>query len=267
MRVSLGLAGTILAVMCAACGGGGSGDDGDDGDDTSTPPTAYRADFVELRDPHLWALSGALDVTSTVNTSISDALESDNTDPPDGKLDLSLVIVFRPIDLAAASGPADAVVSANCTAPVTTTECSADADSHVVTSTATNGDSACLEPAAGTTGGYDPAVGVPAGPCFVTDPEAITLTASGVDLMLEDTRVAADYGATGAPDRLENGLMIGFMSEATAATTMIPADTPIVGGMMLDTLLKDEDKDTGPGGVSGWYFHFNFTAGLVTFNE
>jgi hypothetical protein len=108
---------------------------------------------------------------------------------------------------------------------------------------------------------------MPAGPCFVSDPELVVLLASGVELRLEEARIAADWGATGAPDRLENGLLIGFMSEATAATTMIPEDTPVVGGEMLDTLLVDEDKDTGPGGASGWWFHFNFSAGVVPFTE
>jgi hypothetical protein len=268
MRVSSPLLATVLfGSLLVACGGGGSGDDGDDGDDTSTPPTAYRADFVELRDPHLFALGGTVDVTTTVNNSISTNLTEDGDDPPDGKLDLSLVVVMRPVDLVAATTSADAVVAANCTVPFQTTSCTIDADSTVVPTTATNGDSACLTPEAGTTGGYDPAVGTTAGPCFVTDKEVITLTASGVALALQDSQISADYGATGAPDRLENGLLIGFMTEETAMNTMIPADTPIVGGEMLSTLLLDSDKDTGPGGASGWYFFFNFTAGVVPFSE
>jgi hypothetical protein len=255
----------LAFVVLAACGGGGGGDD--TGDDTATPPTAYRADQVELMDPHLFALNGALDVTDTVNSSIATAIGEDGDSPPDGKLDLSLVMVFRPVDLAAASGRADVVLTANCTAPVTTTECSADADSTVVQTTATNGDSACLTVDAATTGGYDPAITVPAGPCFATDMHDVTITASGVDLALTDSRIAADWGATGAPDRLENGLLVGFMSETTAQQTTIPDSTPIVGGEMLSTLLQDSDKDTGPGGESGWYFYFNFSAGVVTFNE
>lgn len=255
----------IFGVLIAACGGGGGGADDTGGDDTSgDPPTAYRADFVELRDPHLFAFDGAFDVTTTVNESIAENLITD--DPVDGKLDLSLVLVFRPVDPGAGSTRADAVLAASCTVPVEGTSCSADADSTVVESTATNSGSGCLAPAGGTTGGYDPPVEVPAGPCFVSDREQVVLVASDVELRLEDARIAADYGA-GAPDRLENGLLIGFMSEATAAMTTIPEDTPLVGGDMLDTLLLESDKDDGPGGVRGWWFHINFTGGVVPYTE
>jgi hypothetical protein len=268
MRLALHVFATVLfGSLLVACGGGGSGDDGDDGDDTSEPPTAYRADSITLMDPHLFALDGAVDVTSTVNTSITTGITEDGDDPPDGQLDLSIVLVFRPIDVAGTATPVDAVVSANCTAPLAGTSCTVDEGSTVTPSTATNGASACLTPEAGTTGGYDPAVGVPAGPCFVSDKEVVTLIASGVELELQDTLISADYGATGAPDRLEHGLLIGFMTEETANNTTIPADTPIVGGEMLATLLKDEDKDTGPGGASGWWFFFNFEAGVVPFSE
>jgi hypothetical protein len=101
----------------------------------------------------------------------------------------------------------------------------------------------------------------------VTDSELVILNAGDVELRLQDARVAADWGATGAPDRLENGLLIGFMTEEDAANTTIPEDTPLVGGEPLSTLLTDEDKDTGPGGASGWWFHINFTGGVVPFTE
>jgi hypothetical protein len=252
---------SFIAAGLAACGGGGGGDD-TGGDDTSgDPPTAYRADFVELRDPHLFAVGGAFDVTDTVNESIAENLITD--DPVDGKLDLSLVLVFRPLDPSASSTRADAVLSAACPPPADTTTCSADADSTVVESNATNSGSGCLAPAGGTTGDYDPPITTPAGPCFVSDPELVELVASDVVLTLEEARIAGDYGA----GRIENGLLIGFMTEETAANTTIPEDTPIVGGDMLDTLLLEEDKDTGPGGASGWWFHINFSGGEVPYTE
>jgi hypothetical protein len=158
------------------------------------------------------------------------------------------------------------VLSAACPPPADTTTCSADADSTVVESTATNSGSGCLAPAGGTTGDYDPPITTPQGPCFVSDPELVVLVAGGVELRLEEARIAADYGA-GAPDRLENGLLIGFMTEEAAANTTIPEDTPLVGGDMLDTLLLEEDKDTGPGGASGWWFHINFAGEIVPYTE
>jgi hypothetical protein len=259
MRVSRLALGTMLICAFAACGGGGGGDD--DGDDSADPPTSYRADFVELRDPHLFALNGALDVTGTVNTELDTGVTEDGDEPPDGYLDLSLVLVFRPVDLAAASTPVDAVLGADCTAPITTTTC-ATGDADIVESTATNGDSACLTAMAGTLGGYNPAPTEPAGPCFVTDMETVTINAGTVALTLEDARLSADYGATGAPDRLENGLLVGFMTEANADATIIPEDTPIVGGEPLSTLLKDEDNDGG-----GWWFYINFSGNVVEYTE
>lgn len=262
MRLAYGS--ILLAVLAIGCGGGGGGDD--DGDDTATPPTAYRADTIEVRDPHMFALDGAVDVTTTVNGQIATGVTEDGDDPPDGQLDLSLMVVFRPLDMAAASGSADAVVNAACTAPITTVMCSLDADSRVIATTATNADTGCYTLDNTLLGGYDPAPTIPAGPCFSTDPEQVTLTVAGVDLTLEDTIVTADYGATGAPDRLENGLMVGFMTQATADATILPDDLPVVGGMQLSALLKVEDQDQGPGGT-GWYFFINFTAATVPFTE
>ena len=264
MRASQYVLGTIVFAALAACGGGG-GDDGDDGDDSSEPPTSYRADEVVLMDPHLFAFGG-VDVTGTVNNQLDTGVSEDGDDPPDNLLDLSILLVFRPIDLAAASTRADAVIGADCTVPITTTTCTT-GDANIVESNATNGDSACLTAIAGTLGGYDPAPTEPAGPCFVTDMETVTIDAGGVALQLDSAQLAADYGATGAPDRLENGLLIGFMTQATADATIIPEDTPIVGGDPLSSLLKDEDKDPGPGGADGWWFYINFTAAVVEYTE
>ena len=257
------------------CGNGApeAGEDCDDGnldpgdgcDESCTvEPTAYRVSSLALRDPHMFAF-GALDVTDTVNMSMADALVTD--DPPDGKLDLSLVLLFRPVDPAAASTRADAVITAACTPPAETTSCSADAQSTVIESTASNGDATCLTPLADTTGNYQPAITTPSGRCFVTDREMVAIEAGGVMLELEDTQVAATYGTTGAPDSLDSGLLAGFMTEAAAMAATIPASTPVVGGQPLSTLLLAQDKDTGPGGESGWWFYFNFTAQMVSYTD
>jgi|SRR5688572_4652791 hypothetical protein len=242
-------------------------DTGDDtGDDTTDPgtPTAARLETLELRDPHLFALGGSFDVTETVNTAIADAITMDADDPPDDLLDLSFVLVFRPWDPGASDGPLDAVVGADCAAPDGAT-CTADAAATVVEATATNGDATCLAPGAGTTGDYDPPVTTPGGRCFASDGHQVTLTLSGIELTLDDTRIAGTYSEAG--HEVTDGLMLGFISQAAADATIIPEDVVLVGGDPLSSLLLDDDLDTGPGGVSGWWFYLNFTASEVTYTE
>jgi len=256
----------LVLATCAliACGGGGGGDDvgddGDDGDDGSTPPTAARMNTMELRDPHLFALGGAVDVTDTVNGTISDGITMDASDPPDGRLDLSLVLVFRPWDAGTASGRMDVVAGANCSAPEAGTMCQGDAAATVVMATATNGDATCLMPAAGTTGGYDPPITVPSARCFVTGQHSVSLMLGPVALTLENAQVAGTYSTAG--HMLSNGLMIGFISEAAADATILPADLPVVGGMPLSALLDANDQDMNAG-TTGWWFYLNFRATRV----
>jgi len=282
----------LFSTPLAACGGGGgtaddsggvcgdgvldTGEECDDGNTTAgdgcdgscalEPGTAYRADTLVVRDPHMFALSGAIDVTDTVNNAITDGLTMDADTPPDGKLDLSIVLVFRPVNPSAGSTAADAVIGPACAPPAATTTCASDPAATIVHSTATNGDATCLTPTAGTTGGYSPPIMTPAGRCFVTDKEIVAITLGGVELMLEDAQIAATYG-TGAPDSLSDGLLVGFISQAAADATILPADLPVVGGDPLSSLLKTSDQDTGPGGATGWWFYINFTAQKVPYAE
>lgn len=258
----------LALVVLAACGGGGGGDDGDDGPAADAgPPTAYRMDSIALRDPHLWAFDGSFDVTDTVNEDLTTSIESDGDDPADGVLDLSIVLVFRPVAPSAGSSGLDVVIDAVCTAPLDGTSCTVDAESTTVSSTATNGDSTCLAPEDGTAGTYDPAITTPSGRCFVSDAESVSIDASGVLLVLQDARVAATYDGGDPPGTVTSGLFAGFMTETDADATILPDDLPLVGGMPLSTLLLEEDKDTGPGGDPGWWFYFNFTATVVPFTE
>ena len=229
-------------------------------------PTAYRLDTLNLRDPHLFAF-GSIDVTDTVNGQIATAVTTDGDSPPDGLLDLSLVLVFRPVSPSSASSSGDAVISADCTAPVETTSCSVGADSNDVAVTATNADNSCLQPIDGTTSGYSPAVTTPGGRCFSTEPEDITVTAAGVSLVLHGVKIAAAYDGQDPPASFTDGLFYGFMTQADADATTLPADLPVVGGQPLSSLLKAEDQDTGPAGETGWYFYFNYTATEVAFTE
>jgi hypothetical protein len=242
-------------------------DTGDDtGDDTTDPgtPTAARLETLELRDPHLFALGGSFDVTTTVNDAIADGISMDADDPPDGQLDLSFLLVFRPWDLEASGGPIDAVAGANCAAPAGTS-CTPNAEATVVEATGTNGDATCLAPGAGTTGDYDPSVTTPGGPCFSTDAHQVSLNLGTVALTLDNAQIAGTYSTSG--HSVSNGLMIGFISEAAADAILLPEDLPLVGGDPLSSLLLEEDMDEGPGGVTGWWFYLNFTAGEVTYTE
>jgi cysteine-rich repeat protein len=286
MRTTLG---SSIFIVLAACGGGGGGpgddtpacgdgtldtgeqcDDGntDSGDGcsatcTNEPPTAARLDTMTVADPHLFAFGG-FDVTDMVNQAISDGITTDMTDPPDGVLDLSLVLLFRPWDPQGSDGRVDAVAGAACTAPVAGTMCMTDAAATTVIAAAENSDSTCLSPMNGTTGDYNPPVVTPSGRCFSTDKHLVNLTLGSITLMLEDTQIAATYSTSG--HTLSNGLMLGFISQATADATILPDNLPGVGGMPLSALLLEADKDTGPSG-SGWWFYLNFTASEVPYAE
>ena len=69
-----------------------------------------------------------------------------------------------------------------------------------------------------------------------------------------------------------NGLLRGFITEADANATIIPATFPLVGGHPLSLLLPGgdppgadrncagfDDRDTYQG-VRGWWFYLNFPA-------
>jgi cysteine-rich repeat protein len=295
--------GSALAFGC----GGGGGDDGDDEvpgdcgdgdlnegeecDDGNTnagdgcddscvaeSATTYRANAVFVRDPHLFALDGGFDITEQVNDLINEGITMDTDEPPDGLLEISILFNFRPVSPASAETRVDAVLGADCTAPIEGTTCTSGAETDVVETVATNSDGTCLELVADSIHDpdapqiwfdepYDPAITVPSGDCFATDAEQVTLVVGGVELALDDTQVAAVYGA-GAPDTLESGLLIGFMTEERANNTILPKDLPIVGGQTLGSLLDhNEGEMEDHNGTPGWWFYINFTAATVEYTE
>jgi hypothetical protein len=256
---------TFILVFAIACGGGddGGGDGDGDGDGDGTP-TAFRISTLSLRDPHTFAFGGSVDVTGTVNGLIVDAVTMDGDDPPDGLLDLSILVVFQPLDQDGVSSPIE-VVFADCTAPADSTSCVPEADTEPVAATATNdGADPCLEPSADTTSGYDPAIELPAAPCFASDAVAFEVELGGIVLPFEDASIAGTYD--GAPaERIATGLIRGFVSEETADMALIPEDVAIVGGDPVSSLLLEADMDTGPGDVVGWYFYLNYEAVAVPY--
>ncbi|MEO6775700.1 MAG: DUF4215 domain-containing protein [Kofleriaceae bacterium] len=243
-------------------------------------PTAYRFDTLELRDPHVFVnFLGCRDVTDTqlvgfsVNNEIQKSVQNDNSSPPDGLLDLSPTVVFRPLTQANGATTALDFYFANCTAPMSSTSCvpGATPPSSVTASIASTG--TCLAATAGTTHPYSPAITKATGPCFATSSTTVTLTLAGIPITLHDARVAATFSGSPATN-VVNGLLVGFISETDANNTTLPASLPLVGGQPLSSLLAGgtgacptySDKDTD-NAVTGWWFYLNFTAPKATWTD
>jgi cysteine-rich repeat protein len=239
-------------------------------------PTAFRFSDLDLRDPHVFVqVLTCTDVTNSnftgfsVNGELQTQITSDGN--ADGLLDFSPTLVFKPFSQAAATMPLE-LHFASCTAPIGSTTCTA-STSTVVTGTATNMTSGtCLSPLPNTTrAAYTPAITSPTAPCFVSNAITVTISLGGIPITLHDAQVAATYVGNPATS-MANGLLRGFISEADADATIIPASFPIVGGKPLSSLLAGgagscktatySDKDTN-NGVSGWWFYLNFPATRV----
>ncbi len=248
---------------------------------TAGPAQAFRFADLDLRDPHLFLnLSpfGCIDFTDTelpfgLGPSFNEALEDSITLDGDtnGFLDLSLLLLFRPLDSMATTERVDSV-SGRCTAPLAGTSCNREPGS-MADLIPYDGFPAgnCLEPSPGTTSGYSPAVTEPAGPCFVTQPRESILDFNGLEVPL----IAGQTAATlmGDPvDALTTGLFLGFLRESDADALLLPADLPIVGGQPLSTLLpggtngcaSGDDRDMFMGEM-GWWFYLNFEAQEVLY--
>lgn len=237
------------------------------------PPTepvlgAFRFTDLDLRDPHVYAKVSVftVDITDSgesLNGGLHEALTSDSDE--DGFLDLSPVNLFEPLDQGAATTPAKIDPGARCTAPPEEVVCEPAAP---IATTANNSSSGtCLGVLSGTTtASYSPEVATPTAPCFATDAMNLTFDLTGIPLTLKGVQIAASY--VGNPATAEtNGLIRGFMSEADADATILPADLPVVGGEPLSKLLPGgkespaghDDRDVREG-VTGWWFYLNFTA-------
>jgi hypothetical protein len=254
-----------LPMACGSDGGGGNSDGGNGAvdADTNAPLTAFRISKMKLLDPHVF-LSGLIDLTTTVDGQIQDAIDEDADDPADGILDLNAIVVFQPLDQAGATTPM-AISFADCSAPLATTACTQMATTTYITATATNDASAtCLEEVAGTTTAeYDAVVPVPA-PCFASNAVDVTVNLGSVTLPLKSARISATYSGSPATS-LVTGLLIGYVTKADADVITVP-----VGDNMptLSSLLKADDMDTDPSGApenNGWWFYLTVDAGEVTY--
>lgn len=289
---------------CAVCGNGivELGEVCDDhnmmsGDGCSYPActkeiVGYRIDTLVLKYPHVMVPDSSfvcrdltnMDVdvfvigqTTAINTQIVNVLTKDGDG--DQLLDLSPVIAFKPFDQHGASTPVD-VVFADCALnpPSPPTPRCTGAGATRISATATNTESGaanCLGILANTvrTGAPDyQSTIVPSGPppCFVTDTHTIQLSVAGINITLEDARIAAVYSGDPA-SQLVTGLLVGFLSEATAEQTPIPGTNLVTlafalpggnGGLANCATWDDRKND---GNVSGWWFYLNFTAVRETY--
>lgn len=230
---------------------------------------AFRFITMEIRDPHFFDTLLCSDITGMVNAQFADALGQDSPDSPDGLLDLSLNLVFRPASQDdGAVGDMD-FANADCTAPVETTTCSLREGTALYPSSFVNtAVGTCHEADPTHLGGYNPPPGTTTGPCFAssgTDVEIVT----SFNLPLDQAIISAQYEG---PDGLVSGTIRGFLTTANAEAITLPADLPIVGGSPISALLKggmgtsgfcsgdDTDGD-------GWWFYVDFTAERVPWTE
>jgi hypothetical protein len=251
------------------------------GEPPLAPAEVFRMSDLDLRDPHLYVNPGfgCFDITDqdiplTTGTAFNPNLQAaitGDTSPADGMLDSSFLLEFRPFEETAALLRLD-IASGLCTAPMAGTSCAPDPAS-VAQTAGYDGLAAgsCLAPIAGTLyGPYTPEVESVAGPCFVSTPRQVVFDLNGVALPLRELQIAGDWTATPVSG-FATGLMRGFLSEADAATVILPASLPIVGGQPITVLLPGgsgncsthDDRDS-LNSVTGWWFYFNFPATAVS---
>ncbi|MBL0214467.1 MAG: DUF4215 domain-containing protein [Myxococcales bacterium] len=236
--------------------------------------TAYRFNTLALRDPHAYAsVIGCNDITDSffgnaVNQQLANNLTQDNDMPPDGFLDLSPTLVFRPLNQGGVLTSPLEIHFANCTTPVGSTSCKPGAAAPILLTATNQAAGTCLTTIAGTTHPYTPAITSSTSPCFVSTQSTVTVALGGVNIVLHDARIAATYVGTPAT-QVVNGLLRGFVTEADADATIFPSNLAVVGGHTLSYILpggagncrpaNQSDKDVN-NGVSGWWFYLNFTA-------
>lgn len=254
---------------------------------TLAPATAFRLDSLALRDPHvivpLFGGISCTDVTDppgvanlSANGEIASLIGQDGD--MDGLYDLSLLALFRPLQQPPLPGADIQVTLADCTAPGES--CSPGTN---VPATVTYGNQAsglCGAPQPGTsgpgnTGSYSPGITSSAAPCFGTTPATVSFPLGLFTLPLQDVRASGTYVGNPA-NQIIDGLLVGFLSEADASNIFLPndpnlalvglANQPITvalpGGA--GNCATHDDRDLGPLGEPGWYFHLNFTAHQVT---
>src|SRR5262249_47759987 len=141
-----------------------------------------------------------------------------------------------------------------CTAPEQRSECSATADTPKYATTVTvQGSGTCLDVLPGTASNLPD---VPAAPCFASAATTLKVSFLGADITLVDARGAATYDG----DRLQDGLIRGFLSKSDAEAlqfhvpnyaTLSLASFLYGGGSCHDDATGMGDLDVGPDGQLG----------------
>jgi hypothetical protein len=232
--------------------------------------TLFRLSDIDLRDPHIFvAALGCHDVTDSAfggfafNAQVQAEIQSDGDG--DGLLDASVVLEFMPLDQARATNFV-AAGDADCRPPAASPSCGPIAMPFAAGDATLAASGQCSGTLAGTLRPYNPAVTAASAPCFATPPATAAIVLAGIPLSLQDTAFAATFVGTPAT-QLTNGLLRGFLSQATADATLLPASYPLVGGQPLSRLLPGganncaahSDLDSN-NGVPGWWFYFNYVA-------
>jgi hypothetical protein len=183
-----------------------------------------------------------------VNTVITSAINSDGSfgTMPNGYLDLSVLVVFRPLNQTAGQGGSLELNFADCQAPSPPPLCIGGGAQSANYTNITG--SPCLGILPGTTAAETTAnVKTPSGNCFLTDNLTLTLELAGISIPLVGVRGAATYtGGTPATGLSMNsagdGLLRGFLDQDTAATILLPPEFntffPGLGGQPLSTILR-----------------------------
>lgn len=227
---------------------------------------AARVNNLQLKDPHLFSEGfGCNDITSFLNDAINQQITADGDG--DGLLDISLVSQFttdqpnyistKPLEIS--------LVDALC---VDAVSCSYKLNLVSGLATSVDQTTACLAPISGSTSAYIPGVLATSAPCYTTEPQDTTLYLNGIEIPLQAYQQASRYQSGLS---LDEGLLMGFISESAAIAVVIPDNVPLVGGETLFNLLagggscsSSDDRDLGPDGItSGWWFYFNSTSDLV----
>lgn len=243
---------------------------------------AFRFTSIYVRDPHFFAGNGlaCLDITdndvavigiTSVNNQFNAAIANDNSDPADGVLDLSLLLLFRPLDQADGAGGNFDFANGSCLIPEGATVCDLlDGTELYSSSYASQASGSCQAPVPGelSSANYNPQPGSTDGPCFLAGPSDVVIATSFANLPLSMATVAAQYVGDPA-DGLVAGTLHGFIDTATADGVTLPEEFQQYVQVLSDLLPGGEgccqdgysDKDG-----DGWWFYADFEATVVPWN-
>lgn len=246
--------------------------------DCQAKPVAYRIDSAKIIDPHLHVLA-VLFCADITNSGLLNELEGgvngelqrqlDNTKTLSGKdvFNMTLALIMRPFEQRPNTDHTGTFETPICDSPLVA--CQQDVSGILVPTTFHNhahGQN-CLPPAEhlGRNPDYT-GMTTPSSPCFTADNDAIELTLKDATLRLTNVKIAARY-ADAPASRLEDGILMGFLSKADAEAASFE-DIPVLGNVRISDLLGGGTGTCGPksdldvleDGTQGWWFYLNFTA-------